>query len=99
MPRLLWFLMTPWKPTYSQGDFVGGIQYRNLADIEECVGHDCIVEIAEGVYFRRLMKRKNDYALVCLNAQTKLEEPVVFSKKILVVTPVIWHRWKFIKPD
>lgn len=87
------------KPTYSQGDFVGGIQYMNTSDIEECVGHDCIIEISEGTYFRRLMKRKAGYALVCLNAQTEIEDPVIFSKKILAATPVIWHRWKFIKPD
>lgn len=87
------------EPVYDSGDFVGGVQYRNANDIEECIGHDCIVEIGEGTYFRRLMKRKDGYALVCLNAQTQLEEPVVFTKKILAAAPVIWHRWKFIKPD
>lgn len=87
------------EPTYNKGDFVGGIQYLNASDIEECVGHDCIVEISEGIYFRRLMKRQNGYALVCLNPQTTIEDPVLFSKKILSATPVIWHRWKFIKPD
>jgi transcriptional regulator with XRE-family HTH domain len=87
------------EPTYSKGDFVGGIQYLNTSDIDECIGHDCIVEINEGIYFRRLMKRPNGYALVCLNAQTAIEDPVIFSKKIFAATPVIWHRWKFIKPD
>lgn len=87
------------EPIYSKGDFVGGIQYMNAADIDECVGHDCIIEIGDGIFFRRLVKRKNGYALVCLNAQTEIEDPVMFSKKILAATPVIWHRWKFIKPD
>ncbi|STX39305.1 XRE family transcriptional regulator [Legionella feeleii] len=87
------------EPTYSKGDFVGGTQYMNTSDIEECIGHDCIIEISEGIYFRRLMKRTNGYALVCLNAQTEIEDPVIFSKKILAATPIIWHRWKFVKPD
>ena len=87
------------EPTYSKGDFVGGIQYMNASDIDECVGHDCVIEISDGIFFRRLMKRKNGYALVCLNAQTEIEDPVIFSKKILAATPIIWHRWKFKKPD
>lgn len=87
------------KPTYSQGDLVGGIQYLNTTDIDECIGHDCIIEIGDGTYFRRLMKRKNGYALTCLNPQTEIEDPVIFSSKILTATPVIWHRWRFIKSD
>jgi transcriptional regulator with XRE-family HTH domain len=87
------------KPTYSMGDFVGGIEYREGSDIEKCIGHDCIIEISEGTYFRRLMKRKYGYALVCLNAETKVEDPVIFTKKLLAATPIIWHRWKFEKPD
>jgi len=46
------------EPAYNRGDFVGGIQYLRSSDIEECIGHDCIVEISEGIYFRRLMKRQ-----------------------------------------
>ena len=87
------------EPTYSKGDFIGGIQYMEASKIDKCSGHDCIVEIGEGVYFRRLMKRKDGYALACLNAQTEIDEPVVFTKKILAVTPIIWHRWKFVKSD
>lgn len=87
------------EPTYSKGDFVGGIQYMDTSEIEKCIGHDCIVEISEGIYFRRLVQRKNGYALVCLNSQTEIEDPVIFSKKLLAVTPIIWHRWKFKKPD
>jgi transcriptional regulator with XRE-family HTH domain len=86
------------EPTYAMGDFVGGSQYMTQADIEQCSGLDCIIEISEGPFFRRLLKRKNGYALLCLNAETELEEPVIFSKKILAATPIIWHRWKFIKP-
>ena len=85
------------EPRYSHGDFVGGIQYRTDEKINECVGNDCVVETAEGTFFRRLMKRGNGYSLVCLNAQTKVEEPVIFSKKILAAAPIIWHRWKFKK--
>jgi transcriptional regulator with XRE-family HTH domain len=85
------------EPTYAMGDFVGGTQYMTQADIEQCSGLDCIIDISEGTFFRRLLKRKNGYALVCLNAETELEEPVIFSKKILAATPIIWHRWKFIK--
>lgn len=87
------------QPTYSIGDFVGGIQYLNTSDVDKCIGHDCIIEIGDGIFFRRLLKRKNGYALACLNAQTEIEEPVIFSKKILTATPIIWHRWKFKKPE
>lgn len=87
------------EPTYSMGDFVGGIQYMTQSDIDKCSGSDCILETSEGTFFRRLLIRKNGYALVCLNAQTEIEEPVIFSKKILAVTPIIWHRWKFNKPE
>jgi len=87
------------EPRYSEGDFVGGTQYLTLQKINECVGHDCILEIGDGTFFRRLMQRKNGYALVCLNAQTEAEEPVIFAKTILAATPIIWHRWKFKKPS
>ena len=87
------------EPVYSNGDFVGGIQYRDSQKIEECVGHDCIIEIGDGTFFRRLMKRKNGYSLVCVNAQTETDEPVIFAKNILAATPIIWHRWKFKNPD
>lgn len=87
------------QPTYSMGDFVGGTQYMTHEDIEQCCGLDCIIEISEGTFFRRLLKRKNGYALVCLNPQTEIEEPVIFSKKIIATTPIIWHRWKFDKSE
>lgn len=85
------------EPIYANGDFVGGIQYMDTPQINQCVGHDCIVETSEGIFFRRLLQRKNGFALACLNAQTELEEPVIFTKVILAATPVIWHRWKFKK--
>lgn len=87
------------EPTYAIGDFVGGIRYINTPEIDECVGNDCIIETTEGTFFRRLIQRKNGYALACLNAQTKVEEPVIFAKKILAATPIIWHRWKPLKSD
>lgn len=87
------------EPRYSQSDFVGGTQYIIPKKINECIGHDCIIETSEGTFFRRLIRRKNGYALVCLNPQTEMEEPVVFAKHILAATPIIWHRWKFKKPD
>jgi transcriptional regulator with XRE-family HTH domain len=62
------------EPGYRQGDFVGGNQYIIPQQINECMGHDCIVETSEGIFFRRLMQRKNGYALVCLNPHTSLEE-------------------------
>ncbi len=87
------------EPVYSLGDFVGGIQYLVPQKINECIGQDCIIEIADGTFFRRLIKRKTGYALVCLNTQTETDEPVIFSKTILAATPVIWHRWKFNKSN
>ena len=87
------------KPIYSNGDFVGGVQYMAQSKIDACINHDCIIETSDGTYFRRLMKRKDGYALVCLNAQTESEDPVIFCKKILAATPIIWHRWKFKSSD
>ncbi|MBA2649746.1 MAG: helix-turn-helix transcriptional regulator [Legionella sp.] len=87
------------EPRYAPGDFVGGTQYLIPQKINECIGHDCIVETNEGTFFRRLMRRKNGYTLVCLNPQTETEEPVIFTKHILAATPIIWHRWKFKKPE
>lgn len=87
------------EPMYAKGDFVGGIQYIDPQKINECIGHDCIIEIGDGTYFRRLMKRANGYSLVCVNAQTDTDEPVIFAKNILSATPIIWHRWKFNKPE
>lgn len=84
-------------PRYSPGDFVGGVQYIIPQKINECTGQDCIIETSEGTFFRRLVQRKNGYALVCLNPQTTTEEPVIFTKHILAATPIIWHRWKFKK--
>lgn len=86
-------------PHYVQGDFVGGTQYITSEKIEKCVGYDCIIEISDGTFFRRLIKRKNEYALVCLNPQTEIEDPIIFTKKILAATPIIWHRWRFKKYD
>ena len=45
-----------------------------------------------------MIEISNGYALVCLNAQTEAEDPVIFAKHILAATPIILHRWKFKKP-
>ena len=87
------------SPAYNQGDFVGGVQYLDLKKIDECVGQDCIIEIAEGTYFRRLIKRKNGYSLVCLNPKTEIDEPVIFVKKILSAAPIIWRQIQKLKWD
>ncbi|HCJ1101745.1 TPA: hypothetical protein OUZ74_002110 [Legionella pneumophila] len=34
--------MTRWRPLIQSGNFVGSIQYMNVSDIDECIGHDCI---------------------------------------------------------
>ncbi len=39
------------EPRYTQGDFVGGVQYLIPQKINECVGHDCIIETSEGLFF------------------------------------------------
>lgn len=87
------------SPRYMQGDFVGGIQYHTAQEINDCLGHDCIIETSEGTFFRRFMQRKSGYALVSLNPQTTIDDPVIFTKHVLAAAPVIWHRWKFKKPE
>lgn len=87
------------EPRYAQGDFVGGIQHIFPQKLNECLGQDCIMEIADGTYFRRLIQGKNGYALVCLNPQTDIKDPVIFVKHILTAAPIIWHRWKIKNSD
>lgn len=82
-------------PTYQVGAFVGGIKYIIQTKKEECVGHDCIVETPDGVFFRRLIKSLDKYLLVCNNSQTTVSDPVIPADTILSIAPVIWHRWKF----
>ena len=36
------------EPEYKSGDFIGGIKFIDRDKKSECVGHDCIVETAEG---------------------------------------------------
>lgn len=73
------------EPTYAMGDFVGGSQYMAQSDIKRCSGLDCIIETSGGTFFRRLLKRKDGYALICLNAQTEVEEPVIFYTEFSIV--------------
>ncbi|MFO9453214.1 helix-turn-helix domain-containing protein [Legionella pneumophila serogroup 1] len=82
------------EPEYNSGDFVGGIKFINQDKKDECIGHNCIVETAEGMFFRRLIKSEDKYLLVCNNNRTTVSDPVISADKILSIAPVIWHRWK-----
>lgn len=44
------------EPRYAQGDFVGGIQYLIAQKINECIGHDRIIETREGIFFPPIIK-------------------------------------------
>ncbi|MFO8840777.1 S24 family peptidase [Legionella pneumophila serogroup 1] len=82
------------EPEYKVGDIVGGIKFINQ-DKNQCVGHNCIVETTEGIFFRRLIKSDDKYLLVCNNNRTSVSDPVISPNLILSIAPVIWHRWKF----
>lgn len=83
------------EPEYKVGAFVGGIKMISNDKKQTCVGHDCIVETAEGTFFRRLIQSNNQYLLVCNNNRTTVNAPVISADHILSIAPVIWHRWKF----
>lgn len=83
------------EPEYKSGDLVGGIKYINQEIKDECVGHDCIVETEEGIFFRRLIKSEDKFLLVCNNNRTTVSDPVISPESILSIAPVIWHRWRF----
>ncbi|AWN75265.1 XRE family transcriptional regulator [Legionella anisa] len=82
------------EPEYKVGDIVGGIKFINQ-EKNQCVGHNCIVETTEGIFFRRLIKSEDKYLLVCNNNRTSVSDPVISPNLILSIAPVIWHRWKF----
>ncbi|HAU1408746.1 TPA: XRE family transcriptional regulator [Legionella pneumophila] len=83
------------EPEYKVGDIVGGIKFINQDKKNQCVGHNCIVETTEGIFFRRLIKSEDKYLLVCNNNRTSVSDPVISPDLILSIAPVIWHRWKF----
>lgn len=83
------------EPEYKVGDIVGGIKFINQDQKNQCVGHNCIVETTEGIFFRRLVKSEDKYLLVCNNNRTSVSDPVISPDLILSIAPVIWHRWKF----
>ncbi|HAU0227414.1 TPA: helix-turn-helix transcriptional regulator [Legionella pneumophila] len=83
------------EPEYMPGDFIGGIKFIDRDKKGECVGHDCIVETTDGMFFRRLIKSEDKHLLVCNNNRTTVSDPVISADSILSIAPVIWHRWKF----
>lgn len=83
------------EPEYKIGDIIGGIKIISQDKKNQCVGHNCIVQTIEGIFFRRLIKSENKYLLVCNNNRTSVSDPVISADSILSIAPVIWHRWKF----
>lgn len=83
------------EPEYKMGDIVGGVKFINPDKKDQFIGHNCIVETAEGIFFRRLIKSEDKYLLVCNNNRTSVSDPVILANSILSIVPVIWHRWKF----
>lgn len=82
-------------PEYKVGDFIGAIKFSNQDKREQFIGHNCIVETVDGIFFRRLIKSNENYLLVCNNNITTVSDPVISAEKVLSIAPVIWHRWKF----
>ncbi len=84
-------------PFYSLGNYIGGIKIPR-EQFENYLGYDCIVETDKGTFFRRLVKRNADYALICLNVKTTMTEPVILPTQIASVAPIVWHRSKLTRP-
>lgn len=81
-------------PFYHIGDYVAGIK-RYGKKINTVVGLDCIVQTTDGkVLLRKVRetKEKNKYDLICTNANTKLEHPVLYNVELISAAPVIWVR-------
>ncbi len=86
-------------PYYNFGDYVGG-KRRSQTELEELIGQDCIVEMANGeILLRRLKKgqKPGTYSLLASNLATSLAYPTLYDVIIISAAPVIWHRRKDIQ--
>ncbi|MCC2666420.1 MAG: hypothetical protein K0S63_336 [Gammaproteobacteria bacterium] len=85
------------EPHYEKGDYVAGVPFFK-EDIKHCMLKPCIVKVEEGDLLLRIVRpgtKKNTFNLYCTNMETTVAYPILYDKKLISVTPVIWHRKKF----
>lgn len=81
-------------PYYRAGDLVAGIRYFD-ADIASFIGKICIVYTAAGEQLVRQLKAGSSperYNLICTNADTTVEKPIIYNAEITLAAPILWLR-------
>lgn len=81
-------------PHYRPGDVVAGSK-RFGDDIKSLVGHDCIVQLADGSIFMRNVQfgpRVKSYNLVSTNLQANAMHLIIYDVEVEGAAPILWHR-------
>ncbi len=80
-------------PYYNYGDYVGG-EKKTGRDICSLVGLNCIVEVRNKTWIRRIsmLDAENRYTLIALNMEVQGIEPVMFNVEITAAAQIVWHR-------
>lgn len=82
------------SPRYQEGDYVAGDRYHK-EKMNLLLDSDCIVHLASGqLLLRRLKKGSMEgfYKLICTNAHTTVEKPVLYDIELVSAAPVLWSR-------
>lgn len=84
------------QPFFQSGDYVAGIKRFGRA-IEMTIGHDCIIETADGLTLFRQLRRGDlvgTYTLICHNPKYNTNDSILSNVKLVSAAPIIWHRKK-----
>lgn len=82
-------------PTYSPGEYVGGICFQGDELTAIALNTHCIVELINGTCLIRHLSqgsRPGVYNLSCLNTQARVSHHVLYDVELLKAAPIIWHR-------
>lgn len=82
------------EPTYSPGDYVGGILNKDL-NLENFIGELCIIETTDNIKLVRRLERytsSNSFCLITENKSPKSTPPILFNVKIKAIARIIWFR-------
>jgi hypothetical protein len=81
-------------PYFQLGDVVAGIRCQG-DDVNQLIGAIVIAHVVDGrILLRRLQagNKPGRYILHCLNATTRVLEPVIYNVELISAAAVIWHR-------
>lgn len=83
------------SPIYQLGDYVGGIKFETLTNLEQIkkfIGSICIVISSKGIsLIRKIFLGNPDYVLLC-PVNLEFQADVVKLEDIATVAKIIWHR-------